>query len=329
MTLQHTYRFSGFNGAYHQINRSCKSTIPTKLSRPFDLFESRLECMSLGHLGIVWDTRMRRNQIMRLAAIEIYNEITGYWLWPFGIPDIDHVIDKSMKRVARLISKDYRAPIKVYCCGFTIFRCCCRKKTPSKFNVLNHIMDGMDERERDLMDERGVTDYIDRGEYKQRHDYYDDDDYYDDRGGGGRGGRNRTRSKGGGASRTGFSQGGAGMLEDDAYSADQKLKQLEGGSYYDDDGYTEEGGYSREYESRGGYSREEYSRGYSQEEYASRQDSRGYSRDEQSAAYTEERGSYGKDSRVGDAGRQGYSVESRPGEQQPAWDEASESQYAY
>jgi len=264
---------------------------------------------------------------MRLAAIEIYNEITGYWLWPFGIPDIDHVIDKSMKRVARLISKDYRAPIKVYCCGFTIFRCCCRKKTPSKFNVLNHIMDGMDERERDLMDERGVTDYIDKGDYKQRHGYYDDDDYYDDRRSGGRGGRNRSRSKGGGASRTGFSQGGA-MLEDDAYSADQKLKQLEGGSYYDDDGYTEEGGYSREeYDSRGGYSREQYSRGYSQEEYASQpQDSRGYSRDEQSAAYTEERGSYGRDSRVGHQG--GYSVES-PGEQQPAWDEASESQYAY
>ena len=288
--------------------------------------------MSLGHLGIVWDTRMRRNQIMRLAAIEIYNEITGYWLWPFGIPDIDHVIDKSMRRVARLISKDYRAPIKVYCCGFTIFRCCCRKKTPSKFNVLNHIMDGMDERERDLMDERGVTDYIDRGEYKQR-GYYDDDEYYyDDRRGGGRGGRNRTRRKGGGASRTGFSQGGAGMaLEDDAYSADQKLKQLEGGSYYDDDGYTEEGGYSRgEYDSRGEYSREDYSRGYSQEEYASRaQDSRRYSRDEQSEAYTEERGPYGRDLRgAGDAGRQGgYSVES-PGKQQPAWDEASESQYA-
>ena len=283
--------------------------------------------MSLGHLGIVWDTRMRRNQIMRLAAIEIYNEITGYWLWPFGIPDIDHVIDKSMKRVARLISKDYRAPIKVYCCGFTIFRCCCRKKTPSKFNVLNHIMDGMDERERDLMDERGVTDYIDRGDYKQRHRQYDDDDdYCDDRGGGGRGGR---KSRGGGASRTGFSQGGAGMLEDDAYSADQKLKQLEGGSYYDDDGYTEEGGYSRgEYDSRGGYSREQYSRGYSQEEYASQpQDSRGYSRDEQSA-YTEDRGSY-ENSRVNDARREGgYSVES-PGAQQPAWDEASESQYAY
>ena len=193
-------------------------------------------------------------------------------------------------------------------------------------------MNGMDERERDLMDERGVTDYIDRGDYKQRSNYYDDDeDYYDDRRGGGRGGRNRTRSKGGGASRTGFSQGGAGMpLEDDAYSVDQKLKQLEGGSYYDDDGYTEEGGYSREeYDSRGGYSREQYSRGYSQEEYASQpQDSRGYSRDEQSAAYTEDRGSYGN-SRVGDIRHAGgYSVES-PGIQQPAWDEASESQYAY
>ena len=86
-------RFSGFNGAYQQINRSCKSKIPNTLNRPFDLFESRLESMSLGHLGIVWDTRMRRNQIMRLAAVEIYNEITGYWQWPFGTPDIDDVID--------------------------------------------------------------------------------------------------------------------------------------------------------------------------------------------------------------------------------------------
>lgn len=72
-------RFSGYNGSYNQINRSCKSDIPTSISRPFDLFESRLECMSLGHLGVIWDTRMRRNQIMRLAAVEIYNEITGYW----------------------------------------------------------------------------------------------------------------------------------------------------------------------------------------------------------------------------------------------------------
>jgi hypothetical protein len=155
-------RFSDYNGAYHQINRSCKSVIPNALSRPFDLFESRLECMSLGHLGVIWDTRMRRNQIMRLAAMEIYNEITGYWLWPFGTPDIERVIDRSMKRVARLISKDYRAPITVECCGFTIFRLCCRK-VKSKYNAFDNIWDGMEERERELIEVRGVADFVDTG----------------------------------------------------------------------------------------------------------------------------------------------------------------------
>jgi len=184
-------RFSGYNGAYHQINRSCKSEIPNKLSRSFDLFESRLECMSLGHLGVIWDTRMRRNQIMRLAAVEIYNEITGYWLWPFGTPDIESVIDKSMKRVARLISKNYRAPIKVECCGFTIFRCCCRKKNP-KANLLDNIVDGMEDRERNMMSTRGqgATNYIESGE-----------------------------------------RSGKYLLEDDAYEAEQELQYLENGNY--------------------------------------------------------------------------------------------------
>jgi len=169
-------RFSGYNGAYHQINRSCKSEIPAKLSRPFDLFESRLECMSLGHLGVIWDTRMRRNQIMRLAAVEIYNEITGHWRWPFGTPDIEGVIERSMKRVARLISKDYRAPIEVECCGFTIFRCCCRKANP-RSNLLHNIVDGMENRERDMMCARGVADFDGGGGRSSR--YLLEDDAYE------------------------------------------------------------------------------------------------------------------------------------------------------
>lgn len=95
---------------------------------------------------------------MRLAAVEIYNEITGYWMWPFGAPDIEKVIDRSMKRVARLISKDYRAPIKVECCGFTIFRCCCRKSNP-RSNLLHNIVDGMEDRERSMMHSRGIDEY--------------------------------------------------------------------------------------------------------------------------------------------------------------------------
>jgi len=161
-------KFSGYNGAYHQINRSCKSEMPAKLSRPFDLFESRLECMSLGHLGVIWDTRMRRNQIMRLAAVEIYNEITGYWMWPFGTPDIENVIDRSMKRVARLISKDYRAPLKVQCCGFTIFRCCCRKSNP-RVNLLHNIVSGMEDQERNMMHSREAANYKDARERDSQH----------------------------------------------------------------------------------------------------------------------------------------------------------------
>jgi len=171
------FRFSGYNGAYHQINRSCKSSIPNALSRPFDLFESRLECMSLGHLGVIWDTRMRRNQIMRLACLEIYNEIVGYWAWPFGTPDIEKVIDRSMKRVARLISKDYRAPIEVDCCGFTIFRCCCRKVN-NKYNALDNIWDGMEDCEREMMEVRGVADFIDTGEQRiQQEQQFEEEAY--------------------------------------------------------------------------------------------------------------------------------------------------------
>jgi hypothetical protein len=218
-------RFSGYNGAYHQINRSCKSAIPNALSRPFDLFESRLECMSLGHLGVIWDTRMRRNQIMRLAALEIYNEITGYWLWPLCTPDIEAVIDRSMKRVARLMSKDYRAPIEVGCCGLTIFRCCCRRVN-NKYNAVDGIWDGMEDRERDMMEVRGVSDYIDTGD----------------------------RRHGGGSGRE---------FEEDAYRAEQRLTKIRDGeerrdqSQYSRDDYSRDrSGHSRSYYSRDGYSRD-------------------------------------------------------------------------
>mmetsp|Transcript_5087 Transcript_5087/g.10387 ORF Transcript_5087/g.10387 Transcript_5087/m.10387 type:complete len:259 (+) Transcript_5087:486-1262(+) len=173
--------------------------------------------MSLGHLGVIWDTRMRRNQIMRLAAVEIYNEISGYWLWPFDTPDIDKVIDRSMKRVARLVSKDYRAPVKVECCGFTIFRCCCRKKNP-KSGILHTLFDGIEDREIDMMEARQVGDYIDSGQRR----FYDDDD-------------------------------GEYLLEDEVYAGD-KMRYLKdsrgyagGVSVMEEDDYTEASasGYSR------------------------------------------------------------------------------------
>eukprot|EP00984_Skeletonema_dohrnii_P018376 scaffold8562_cov102-Skeletonema_dohrnii-CCMP3373.AAC.3 len=75
---------------------------------------------------------------MRLAAVEIYNEISSYWAWPLAIPDIDYVIDRSMRRVARLVSKDYRAPVK--------------------------IVDALEEREASMVQTRAVGDYVETGE---------------------------------------------------------------------------------------------------------------------------------------------------------------------
>mmetsp|Transcript_24792 Transcript_24792/g.49583 ORF Transcript_24792/g.49583 Transcript_24792/m.49583 type:complete len:478 (+) Transcript_24792:140-1573(+) len=241
-------RFSGFNGAYHQINRSCKSVIPAKLNRPFDLFESRLECMSLGHLGVVWDTRMRRNQIMRLAAVEIYNEISSYWAWPLAIPDIDYVIDRSMRRVARLVSKDYRAPVKVKCCGFTIFRCCCLNKIDAKGNRFNQIVDALEEREASMVQTRAVGDYVETGERRAQPQ----------------------------------SQQRRRALENEAYEADKRLGYTEDGRYDDyerNGGYDENSYYDDDYSRGGGgsYYSEDYNRDgeslYTEEEnssYASR-----------------------------------------------------------
>ena len=158
---------------------------------------------------------------MRLAAMEIYNEITGYWLWPFGTPDIERVIDRSMKRVSRLMSKDYRAPVEVGCCGITIFRCCCRRVN-NKYNALDGIREGMEDREREMMEVRGVSDYVDTGDRRY---------------------------------------GGSRQFEEDAYRAEQKLTKIRDGerrgqSQYSRDDYSRDrSGYSRSY-----YSRDEYSR---------------------------------------------------------------------
>ena len=187
---------------------------------------------------------MRRNQIMRLASVEIYNEISSYWAWPLAIPDIDYVIDRSMRRVARLVSKDYRAPVKVKCCGFTIFRCCCRQRGNSKGNRFNQIVDALEEQELALMQTRAVGDYVDTG---------------------GRSQAPQRRS-----------------LENDAYEADKRLGYAEDGRYddydrnggydspYYDDGYkrgdvsyyrdgdsfyTEDGNSTYESKSRGGRGR--------------------------------------------------------------------------
>jgi hypothetical protein len=164
---------------------------------------------------------------MRLAAIEIYNEISGYWLWPLATPDIDAVIDRAMRRVARLVSKDYRAPVKVECCGFTIFRCCCRKGRP-KSNVVSSIFNGMERREVELMEARKVADYMENG-----------DERFEKRG---------------------------YLLEDDAYNADRRLKRMDDDDYTEYSYGTRgsrgsRSGYSRSAYSRGSYSKSSYTRG--------------------------------------------------------------------
>lgn len=176
---------------------------------------------------------MRRNQIMRLAAVEIYNEISSHWAWPLSIPDIDYVIDRSMRRVARLVSKDYRAPVKVKCCGFTLFRCCCSKGY-TKGNRFNKIVDALEERESSLIQTRAVGNFMETGERAMQP-------------------QRRT-------------------LENDAYEADRRLGYAEDGRYddeYDRNGHSYyEDDYTRGEES---YYSEDYNGSYYEEDsYASR-----------------------------------------------------------
>lgn len=194
---------------------------------------------------------MRRNQIMRLAAVEIYNEISSYWAWPLAIPDIDSVIDRSMRRVARLVSKDYRAPVKVKCCGFTIFRCCCLNRVNPKGNRFNQIDNAIEERESSLMQTRAVGDYMETGErahqpqlQQQRRRALENEPYAADR-------------------RLGYAEDGRYDDYDrnggyDGQYYDEEYSRGGGGSYYSDDYngdsyYTEEGESS--YASRGGRGR--------------------------------------------------------------------------
>lgn len=273
-------RFSGYNGAYHQILLSCKSTIPIGLSRPFDLFESRLECMSLGHLGVLWDTRMRRNQIMRLAATEIFNEISGRFSWPFSAPDIDDVIARSMKRVARLVSKDYKAPVKIRFCGVTLLRCCCKSKE-SKSAALNKIMDDIDEREATVVEGSRIERFINTGERNRG-----DDDF---------------------------------ALEDEAYAADQRMRDMEGG----DDGYSES--YTREGGTYAQHTRDadSYTRGtetYDESENYSRRSRR---IEVSPSVYEGSRHQSGHSAQVGHSAFGG----SRHNGASVQWEEASETQF--
>lgn len=232
---------------------------------------------------------MRRNQIMRLAAIEIYNEIGGFWLWPLATPDIDAVIDRSMRRVARLVSKDYRAPVKVQCCGFTLMRCCCRKKR-KKNDAVDNIFKDMEKREGELMEARGLTDYMEKGD----------------------------------------NEFGGYLLEDDAYSAERRLTRRRDDddteySYSTRGQSYSSGSYSRD-DSRSVYSRSAYSRDASRSSYTRD----GYLEDGSVTEYSRSRGgSYSKDSsalpRIGAPTQKVLEIENGDSYSQHSYSRASQS----
>lgn len=236
---------------------------------------------------------MRRNQIMRLAAIEICNEISGYWAWPLATPDIDSVIDRSMRRVARLVDRDYRAPVKVECCGFTLFRCCCRKKN-SRSDAMSNMFNSMGEREKELMEARQLNDYIDTGE-RRRHRYDEDEDQY--------------------------------MLENDAYEADRRLRRMEDGEDYTE--YSGSYSQSRTKSSTRGYrSRRDDPTAYTEEgDSYTRGVAAGQSRVSSRKSRPSIRGGSNPKHAVGET----FSVGSltRSEGTSVGWDEASESQYGH
>ena len=57
------------------------------------------ELMSLSWLGVEEDSRMRKNQIMKLCANEIYNEVSNYALWQVDQREFDFMHAKWIELV--------------------------------------------------------------------------------------------------------------------------------------------------------------------------------------------------------------------------------------
>ena len=124
--------------------------------------ENRIELMSLSRLGVnnqgsesggseEDNSRMRKNQIVRLASNEIYNEISNYILWPILTPSVDKTIETSLKNVGQLLNMNHRPSkrCKLIPCCPSITLPCFKKKTSS--NIFAIINEGIDQRELDLM----------------------------------------------------------------------------------------------------------------------------------------------------------------------------------
>jgi len=141
--------FYGYHAELHQIISGCKSDVPPQISKFFNVMENRVELMSLSRLGIQEESRMRKNQIIRLCANEIYNEIQGFAMWPVMVPPVDSTIEASLRTVGQLLNMNYRAQRRcklIPCCPIPL---CCKKRTSN--NIFTVINEGIDQRELDMM----------------------------------------------------------------------------------------------------------------------------------------------------------------------------------
>jgi len=158
-TMKTVVEFYGYAVALQQISMGCKSDVPIAIAKYFDVMETRVELMSLTRtLGVAQQEttddepcsgRMRKNQIIRLCANEIYNEINGFWAWPVLAPSVDGAIERSLKRVGQLLNMNYRARkrCKILPC-FSIPLCCKKRGSSNVFAIIN---EGIDQRELDMM----------------------------------------------------------------------------------------------------------------------------------------------------------------------------------
>ena len=141
--------FYGYHTELHSIIAGCRDEVPPMIAKFYHVMENRVELMSLSRLGVEEESMMRKNQIVRLCATEIYNDISTYPLWPLSVPSVDSTVEGALKRVGQLLNMNYRARRRcklIPCCPVPL---CCRKTTTN--NVFAIINQGIDQRELDMM----------------------------------------------------------------------------------------------------------------------------------------------------------------------------------
>ena len=312
-----TITFYGYHTELSSILSSCKNDVPSHITQFFVIMENRIELMSLSRLGVQGESgngseednsRMRKNQIVRLASNEIYNEISNYILWPILTPSIDKTIETSLKNVGQLLNMNHRPSkrCKLIPCCPSITLPCFKKKTSS--NIFAIINEGIDQRELDLMQIERMELMRMENDKRQRMNAGPEeivemkDTNVDKYGkGSGRGYRDsRGRGYGGGRSRSGRSmRGDASTFADVAtevsydsrsyYSRGGRYSSRDGGRmgsrgggrsrgggmYHDDDMMTEQGDVSRYTEDRSRYTEDRSRYTEDRSRYTEDQQSRG------------------------------------------------------